>query len=93
MLDEKTRTWSIDMAALRTVSDDLDAIIKCTQNGDVILLSAVDEIRLPKTVTIRWKLTLSAFIEESLVDDAILPEAKRKTTFVCPPRSGAFQIR
>ena len=93
MLDEKTRTWKVDMATLKAVSDDLNAIIRCTQKGDMVLLSDVDKIRLPKTVTIPWKLTLSAFIDKVSVGDAILPVAERKTTFECPPKSGALQVR
>ena len=93
-LDEGTRTWLIDDSALDELESDLQSIVNCTQEGDVILFDVSGRIRLASRVTIPWRLTLSSDIYGLDAADEVVPRASRRATFNCPRRTeGVFYVR
>ena len=93
LLDEETRTWLVNSAALESISGDLGAVVNCTRENDVVLLDVEDEIRVPSRVTVPWNLTLSSYVTSTELVDATFPEAERKVGLRCPPKDGIFHIR
>ena len=94
LLDEATRTWLIDDDALDEVENDLQSIINCTREGDVVLFDVARSIRPVRRVTIPWNLTLSANTESADLGGGVFPRTRAKATFRCPSRNeGVFFVR
>ena len=93
MLNEETRTWLVDSAALEIVSGDLGAVVNCTRENDVVLLDVEGEIRVPARVVVRWNLTLSSYVTSTGLIDGTFPEAERRVRLRCPQKDGIFHIR
>lgn len=93
-LNANTRTWRIDDAALSEVDNDLQAIVNCSEEGDLILLDVTDNIQPSRRIVIPWQLTWSARMRDTTLQDGVFPESRRKTTFNCPNEDeGVFFIQ
>ena len=92
--DEATRTWRVDEEALRTVENDLQAIVNCTQEGDIILLDVDGSLQFTARVTLPWQLTLSGNVGDPSPREGVFPAARRKQRIVCPrDDEGVFLVR
>ena len=92
-LDRSTRTWHVDATALDDVEHDLQSIVNCTLEGDLVLFDVTETIRLATRVTIPWRLTLSANVDSNDTVDGVFLRSLRKATFRCPSRNGVFFVR
>lgn len=91
-LNNQTRTWKIDDATLEDLSNDVQAVVNCTREGDTILFDISSSLKPSTRIEIPRRLTISASIEGDPAD-GIFPETTNKTTFVCPSKSqGVFLI-
>lgn len=61
-MDSETRIWQLDDAALDAIhnDNDLQSILSCTKEGDVVLFNFTRTIRPIRRVVIPWNLTLSS---------------------------------
>ena len=93
-LEEGNRTWRIDDSALDELENDLQSIVNCTQEGDVVLFDVSGRIRLASRVTIPWSLTLGANTNSTDAAEVVTAKGPRKATFRCPRRNeGVFFVR
>ena len=93
-LEEDTRTWLIDDSSLDELENDLQSIVNCTQEGDVVLFDVSGRIRLASRVTIPWSLTLGANTNSTDAVDDVVAKARRKAILRCPGRNeGVFFVR
>ena len=87
LLDESTRTWSIDDAALERRGG-IQAIINCTTEGDTILLETAERIQPDSRIVIPWRLTIESPVSEGEEGDA----NDQKVHLTCPSNEGLFLI-
>ena len=93
-LDNDTRSWRIDDAALDTINDDLQIIINCTAEGDIVLLDVDKVIRPPARIIIPWNLTIRAVTEATDRAGSLPSQSRIKTFFTCPRKGrGVFLVR
>ena len=84
----------MDEEALRNVENDLQAIVNCSEEGDTILLNVDGTLQFPSRVTLPWRLTLSANVRNTYLQDRVFPEARRKQRIRCPrDDEGVFLVR
>ena len=86
MLDRETRTWRLTESALREY--DIQEIIDCTSEGDVVSLETSDVIRPRSRIVIPWQLTIGRQIDGGDRDTHDV-----KTRLTCPSDEGIFLIR
>ena len=93
-LDASSRTWSVDDDAIDEIDSDVQSLVDCTEEGDVLLFNATKRIRPSAPVVLPWPLTLSAFVEHTELEDDAFPKAVKKATFACPrDNEGVFLVR
>ncbi len=87
------RKWLINDAVLEEVDNDLQMIINCTQEGDVVSFDVMDVIKPSSLVTIPWQLTIDTHVEDHSGSDSS-PRPMAKTRFTCPRKnSGLFLVQ
>jgi len=69
--DESTEQWLVTNEVLRELNYDVQAIVNCTSENDVVAFRSTRVIRAATTITVPWNLTLRA-------DPSV--------TFTCPQR-------
>lgn len=74
--DESTQQWTVTDRVLQELNHNIQAIVNCTSENDVVAFQSRRRIVPASSVTIPWKLTL---------------KGDSSTRFNCP-RSGAFLI-
>ena len=87
------RKWLVDDAVLKEVDNDLQMIMNCTQEGDVVSLDVTNVIKPSSLVTIPWRLTISSDSKDncSSKDTAT---SKTRTRFTCPrENTGIFLVQ
>ena len=88
------RKWLINDAVLEEVDNDLQMIINCTQEGDVVSFDVMDVIKPSSLVTIPWQLTINAYVDGGDFNDGDLMPQTTRTTFTCPQKnSGLFLVQ
>ena len=93
-LDEETRTWHIDETMLDELNDDLQTIVQCTEDGDVLQIRASRTVRPTARVVIPWSLTIGAEPEEVDLRDGVLPKEPKRIVLSCPDdNQGIFLVR
>ena len=93
-LDTDTRTWRIDDSALDQLENDLQSVVNCTQEGDIILFNVSEPVRPARRVTIPWNLTLSADTDSTDPVDDLFPRARNKAILTCPEENvGVLFVR
>ena len=95
-LETATRTWSFDDDALESVQNDLQLLINCTRNGDILVFNATQIIRPKERVTVPWPLTLSAAVgdDAEVVAEDVFPLSQTTVRFMCPKdNEGLFLIQ
>ena len=93
-LDEETRTWHIDETMLDELNDDLQTIVQCTEDGDVLQIRASRTVRPTARVVIHWSLTIGAEPEEVDLRDGVLPKEPKRIVLSCPDdNQGIFLVR
>ena len=85
VLDDDSRTWLIDDELWEDIDEDLQEIVNCSEEGDILLFDVSDTLQPSGQITLPWSLTLSAVTPSTRLFDGIFPEARRKTTFTCQP--------
>ena len=94
ILDEASRTWLVDEAALLSVSNDLQEIVNCSEEGDIIALEGRGRLQFASRVVLPWRLTVTGGESDAELDDGVLPEARRKQRLECPgDNQGIFLVR
>ena len=83
-LDAATRTWRIDDTVLEAIDNDLQVIVNCTTEGDVIVFDVNALIQPVARVIIPWNLTISAATGGIQSVDGLYPRAPRKASITCP---------
>ena len=87
------RKWLISDKVLKEVDNDLQTIINCTQEGDVVSFDVTGVIQPASLVTIPWRLTLSSHVEDDFGNDDFL-HSKTRSTFTCPrENTGIFLVQ
>ena len=96
-LENETRTWSFDDNALESMEDDLQLLINCTQNGDILLFNTERIIRPKARVIVPWPLTLSAAVNdgsEAAAAADVFPLSQTTVQFMCPrDNEGLFLVQ
>ena len=93
-LNADKRTWLIDDSVLSELGNDLQEIVNCSEEGDLILLDVTDNIQPTGRIVIPRALTWSARVDDPELEDGVFPETRRKTTFNCPADDeGVFLIQ
>ena len=94
IFDEPSRTWLVNEEALRSVEDDFQAIVNCSEEGDIILLDVEDTLQFQTRVTLPWRLTLSGNVRNPRPRNGVFPASGRKQRLLCPrDDQGVFFIR
>lgn len=93
-LNPATRTWLIDNDALDDLGNDLQALINCTQEGDMVLFNVSETITPASRIVIPWRLTISGAVENTALEAGIFPVAVKRVRFACPEGGiGVFLIK
>ena len=93
-LDEDTRVWRIDDAALREIDNDLQTVVNCTRERDTLFFDVTRTVRPSSRVTIPWSLMVGTYTEDVSAVDGALAETEKKTVFTCPRENeGVFLAR
>lgn len=92
-LNEKTRVWSVNDEDLTGLDGDLQSILNCTRQGDIVLLNVSESLRPPERLIIPWSLTISALTPASDPVDGRFPLSSNPSVFHCPRENeGTFLI-
>ena len=85
----------MDDDAIDEIDSDVQALVNCTKEGDVLLFNATKRIRPSTPVVLPWPLTLSAFVEQpDGPEEGVFPTAVKRATFTCPHKNeGVFLVR
>ena len=87
-------TWLVDDRFLEDVAMDLQSIVDCTKEGDVILFNTTGRIRPLSRIIIPWNLTLGTHAENSDSKGHPRVRATSKARFTCPQKNeGLFLLR
>ena len=90
----ESRTWTIDTAFVDRVSNDVQTVVDCSNEGDTVLFNVTTTVTLPRRVTIPWNLTLSAMTSTLDVENGTsFPRTADRTILECPRGSGSFLLR
>lgn len=93
-LDADKRVWTIDDDALNDIDNDLQSVVNCTNEDDIVLFNVNQTIRPSHRVIIPWNLTLSTLSERMELKDGTFPKIESKTNFTCPDNDeGVFFAR
>ena len=93
-LSADSGVWLIDDDGLSAVANDLQSIVNCTNNGDVILFNTTKMIRPSSRVVVPWNLTLSAYVENPRRVDSAFPLSATKARFTCHQKNaGLFLLQ
>ena len=88
------QTWLITDAVLEEIGNDLQKIVNCTNEGDVILFDVTEVVQPVSLVIIPWRLTLSSHIVESHSNGDDSSSSRARTRFTCPrTNAGLFLVR
>ena len=89
-----SKAWLVDGTVLKEIDNDLQKIVNCTKEGDVLSFNATGVVRPSSRVTIPWQLTLMTQVNDADSNDGVNPSPKTKTTFTCPHKnSGLFLVQ
>ena len=88
-----SRTWSLNDRGLDSISYDVQSVIDCSDDGDVILFDVAAPIKSPRRITIPHNLTLSSATASVDLEQGIFPKADKQTVFQCPRNGGAFLVK
>jgi len=69
--DDSAQQWLVTNEILSSLNNDLQALVNCTSENDVVVLRSTRVIRAATTITLPWNLTL---------------RADSSATFTCPRR-------
>ena len=90
---EDGKTWLVSSVVLREIDNDLQKIVDCTKEGDIISFNVTDVVRPSSRVTIPRQLTLATQVESTDSPDDVLSRSTTKTRFTCPyENSGLFLV-
>ena len=93
-LNTTTRSWLVDEDILVEAGNNLQAIINCVNDGDVLLLNVSERILVNSPIEIGNNLTISAVTESTCLVNGVYPKAEREATFTCPDaENGVFIVR
>ena len=94
LLIEESRTWLVDEEALLSVNDDLQEIVNCSEEGDIVVLEGRRRLQFASRVVLPWSLTVTGGESDAALEDGVLPEAGRKQRLGCPgDNQGVFLVR
>ena len=94
ILDESSRTWLVDEEALLSVSNDLQEIVNCSEEGDVVVLEGRGRLQFASRVVLSWRLTVTGGASDIELEGGALSEARRKQRLECPDdNQGIFLVR
>ena len=86
--------WLVSDAVLEEIDNDVQAIVNCTKEGDVISFDVTSVVQPSSLVTIPWKLTLSSSVDDGGSNDGDVHRHKTRTKFTCPQSdSGLFLVQ
>ena len=90
-----TRSWLVNDDILVEAGNNLQAIINCLNDGDVLLLNVSERILVNNPIEIGNNVTISAVTESTCLVNGVYPEAEREATFTCPAdaENGVFIVR
>ena len=89
-------TWIVNDAVLEEIDNDLQAIVNCSREGDVLSFDVTDVVQPSSLVVIPWRLTLSSSVDGDGSDsnDGDLTRQMKRTRFTCPQEnSGLFLVQ
>ena len=89
------KTWLVDSTVLEEIENDLQLLVNCTKEGDVLSFNVRDSVRPSSGLTIPWQLTLSTQLKGTDSNDGVYPtDTRTKTVFACPHKnSGLFLVQ
>ena len=87
------QTWLVDDGVLGQIDNDLQILVNCTKQGDVLAFNVTGVVRPSSPVTIPWQLTLISQVNGVDSKDAVSQSSTTKTRFTCPYKnSGLFFV-
>ena len=93
MYHVESRTWLLDDRGLDSISGDVQSVIDCSDDGDIVLFNVVAPIEPPRRITIPRNLTLSSTTASVDLERGVFPKADRQTVFRCPRKGGVFLVK
>ena len=93
IFDAESRRWTVDDQFLKEISHDLQKIVNCSREGDVVLLDVTTTVRPPRRITLPHDLTLRSSRTKTGREGSTSAKRQRKTRFECPPGSGVLLLR
>lgn len=91
--EEESGTWFVDDSILEALDNDLQLIVRCTEDGDTVLFQSSQVIKPQRTVTISWNLTFSTEPDSELLSQGTITETESKVRFQCPEDGGLLSVR
>ena len=88
IVDGADGRWRLTDAVLDDV--DIQAIVNCTSEGDVISFETTRRIQPNERIVIPWQLTLGGHLNAT--GDGDVPDDER-SVITCPSNSGLFLLR
>ena len=90
---EDGKTWLVNSTVLEEIDNDLQKIIDCTEEGDIISFDVTGIVRPSSRITIPWQLTLATQGKSADSNDGVFSSSTTKTRFICPHKnSGLFLV-
>ena len=90
---EDGKTWLVSSAVLKEIDNDLQKVVDCTKDGDIISFNVTDVVRPSSRVIIPRQLTLATQVDSTDSNDGFFSNSTTKTRFTCPHKnSGLFFV-
>eukprot|EP00210_Caulerpa_lentillifera_P005966 g5701.t1 len=90
MYDRRHSQWIVNDDALTLSS--FQSIVNCTEEGDIIFINTTQKISVERTVVLSKSLTISAYVNDTDLTDAVFPRAEHKISFACPRNESLFRV-
>ena len=74
----------MNQQTMRRVDGDLQAVVNCSEEGDIIELDFNGQLQFTTRVTLPWNLTVTGRVRNTALQEGIFPEARRKQRITCP---------
>ena len=88
------RTWRVTDAFLEEIDSDLQRIVNCTEEGDVVSFDVTGVVQPSSRVTVPWRLTFATHVDAVDSNGVAIEPPKRKTRFTCPQENtGLFVVQ
>ena len=89
---EDGKTWLIDDEVLKRIANDLQKIVNCAKENDVLTFDVTDVIQPASSVTIHRQLTLRTRANGADSGGDVFDRPTKKTKFKCPQKNSALFI-